>query len=153
MKKVIITGGAGFIGSNLAIKLLEEDIEKVLIIDDLSTGTESNLKNILVEEKVEFINSKIEDISDLYSVFDGYDFCYHLAAGVGVQYIIDNLSESLMTNILATHKVLEVCQDKNIPVLLTSTSEVYGVAEDAVWTEETKSLIGPTSKLRWSYAA
>ena len=69
MKKVIITGGAGFIGSNLAIKLLEEDIEKVLIIDDLSTGTESNLKNILVEEKVEFINSKIEDISDLYSVF------------------------------------------------------------------------------------
>ena len=153
MKKVIITGGAGFIGSNLAIKLLEDDIEKVLIIDDLSTGTESNLKNILVEEKVEFINSKIEDISDLYSVFDGYDFCYHLAAGVGVQYIMDNLSESLMTNILATHKVLEVCQDKNIPVLLTSTSEVYGVSEDAVWTEETKSLIGPTSKLRWSYAA
>ena len=153
MKKVIITGGAGFIGSNLATRLLYENIEKLLIIDDLSTGTESNLKNILLDQKVDFINSKIEDIEDLNAVFDGYDFCYHLAAGVGVQYIMDNLSESLLTNILATHKVLEVCQDTNIPVLLTSTSEVYGTAEDAVWTEETKSLIGPTSKLRWSYAA
>ena len=107
----------------------------------------------MLDQKVDFINSKIEDIEDLNAVFDGYDFCYHLAAGVGVQYIMDNLSESLLTNILATHKVLEVCQDRNIPVLLTSTSEVYGTAEDAVWTEETKSLIGPTSKLRWSYAA
>ena len=148
MKKVIITGGAGFIGSNLATRLLYDNIEKLLIIDDLSTGTESNLKNILLDQKVDFINSKIEDIEDLNAVFDGYDFCYHLAAGVGVQYIMDNLSESLLTNILATHKVLEVCQDRNIPVLLTSTSEVYGTAEDAVWTEETKSLIGPTSKLR-----
>ena len=66
---------------------------------------------------------------------------------------MDNLSESLLTNILATHKVLEACQVNNLPVLLTSTSEVYGVAEDKVWTEETKSLIGPTTKLRWSYAA
>jgi len=72
---------------------------------------------------------------------------------VGVQYIMDNLSESLLTNILATHKVLEACQVNKLPILLTSTSEVYGVAEDDVWTEETKSLIGPTTKLRWSYAA
>ena len=63
---------------------------------------------------------------------------------------MDNLSESLLTNIMATHKVLEACQANNLPVLLTSTSEVYGVAEDKVWTEETKSLIGPTTKLRWS---
>ena len=101
MKKVIITGGAGFIGSNLATRLVYENIEKLLIIDDLSTGTESNLKNILLDQKVDFINSKIEDIEDLNAVFDGYDFCYHLAAGVGVQYIMDNLSESLLTNILA----------------------------------------------------
>ena len=65
MKKVIITGGAGFIGSNLATRLLNENIEKLLIIDDLSTGTESNLKNILLDQKVDFINSKIEDIEDL----------------------------------------------------------------------------------------
>ena len=153
MKKVIITGGAGFIGSNLVKKLLNQNIEKLLIIDDLSTGNESNISPILNDERVRFLNSKIEDINDINDLFKNYDFCYHLAAGVGVQYIMDNLSESLLTNILATHKVLEACQVNKLPILLTSTSEVYGVAKDDVWTEETKSLIGPTTKLRWSYAA
>ena len=153
MKKVIVTGGAGFIGSNLVKKLLDLNVEKLLIIDDLSTGNESNISSIVSDERVQFLNLKIEDIESINELFEDYDFCYHLAAGVGVQYIMDNLSESLLTNILATHKVLEACQVNKLPVLLTSTSEVYGVAEDDVWTEETKSLIGPTSKLRWSYAA
>jgi UDP-glucose 4-epimerase len=153
MTKIIITGGAGFIGSNLAKKLIDENIESLLIIDDLSTGNESNITSIINDERVEFINSRIEDIENINSLFSSYDICYHLAAGVGVQYIMDNLSQSLLTNILATHKVLEACQNNNLPVLLTSTSEVYGVARDEIWTEETKSLIGPTSKLRWSYAA
>ena len=153
MKKVIVTGGAGFIGSNLVKKLLDLNVEKLLIIDDLSTGNESNISSIVSDERVQFLNSKIEDIESINELFEDYDFCYHLAAGVGVQYIMDNLSESLLTNILATHKVLEACQANEIPILLTSTSEVYGVAEDDVWTEETKSLIGPTTKLRWSYAA
>ena len=153
MKKVIVTGGAGFIGSNLVKKLLDLNVEKLLIIDDLSTGNESNISSIVSDERVEFLNSKIEDIESINELFEDYDFCYHLAAGVGVQYIMDNLSESLLTNILATHKVLEACQVNKLPILLTSTSEVYGVAEDDVWTEETKSLIGPTTKLRWSYAA
>ncbi len=153
MKKIVITGGAGFIGSNLVKALLEQDIEKLLIIDDLSTGSESNISSVLNEERIEFINSRIEDIDNLDNLFSSYDFCYHLAAGVGVQYIMDNLSESLLTNIFATHKVLEACQKNKVPILLTSTSEVYGVAEDDVWTEESKSLIGPTTKLRWSYAA
>lgn len=153
MKKVIVTGGAGFIGSNLVKKLLDLNVEKLLIIDDLSTGNESNISSIVKDERVKFLNSKIEDIENLNELFKDYDFCYHLAAGVGVQYIMDNLSESLLTNILATHKVLEACQANGLPVLLTSTSEVYGVAEDDVWTEDTKSLIGPTTKLRWSYAA
>ena len=153
MKKFIITGGAGFIGSTLVKALLEKGAESILIIDDLSTGSESNISSVLNDERIEFINSRIEDVDNLDNLFSSYDFCYHLAAGVGVQYIMENLSESLLTNILATHKVLESCQTNNIPVLLTSTSEVYGVAEDDVWTEDTKSLIGPTTKLRWSYAA
>jgi len=153
MKKVIITGGAGFIGTSLVKALIEYGIEKILVIDDLSTGSKANLDNLLSDNKIEFIESRIEDIDNINDLFKDYDFCYHLAAGVGVQYIMDNLSESLLTNILATHKVLEACQANSLPVLLTSTSEVYGVAEDKVWTEETKSLIGPTTKLRWSYAA
>ena len=153
MKKFIITGGAGFIGSTLVKALLEKGAESILIIDDLSTGSESNISSVLNDERIEFINSRIEDVDNLENLLSSYDFCYHLAAGVGVQYIMENLSESLLTNILATHKVLESCQANNIPVLLTSTSEVYGVAEDDIWTEDTKSLIGPTTKLRWSYAA
>jgi len=153
MKKFIITGGAGFIGSTLVKALLEKGAETILIIDDLSTGSESNISTVLNDERIEFINSRIEDVDNLDNLFSSYEFCYHLAAGVGVQYIMENLSDSLLTNILATHKVLESCQTNNIPVLLTSTSEVYGVAEDDVWTEDTKSLIGPTTKLRWSYAA
>jgi len=153
MNKFIITGGAGFIGSTLVKALLEKGAESILIIDDLSTGSESNISSVLNDERIEFINSRIEDVDNLDNLFSSYDFCYHLAAGVGVQYIMENLSDSLLTNILATHKVLESCQTNNIPVLLTSTSEVYGVAEDDVWTEDTKSLIGPTTKLRWSYAA
>ena len=153
MKKFIITGGAGFIGSTLVKALLEKGAESILIIDDLSTGNESNISSVLNDERIEFINSRIEDLDNLDNLLSSYDFCYHLAAGVGVQYIMENLSDSLLTNILATHKVLESCQTNNIPVLLTSTSEVYGVAEDDVWTEDTKSLIGPTTKLRWSYAA
>ena len=153
MKKVIVTGGAGFIGSNLVKKLLDINVEKLLIIDDLSTGNESNISSIVSDDRVQFLNSKIEDIESINELFEDYDFCYHLAAGVGVQYIMDNLSESLLTNIFATHKVLEACQVNELPILLTSTSEVYGVAEDDVWTEDTKSLIGPTTKLRWSYAA
>ena len=151
--KALVIGGAGFIGTSLVKALLDNNIEKILIIDDLSTGSKSNLDNLLSNKKIEFIESRIEDINNIDELFENYDFCYHLAAGVGVQYIMDNLSESLLTNILATHKVLEACQVNNLPVLLTSTSEVYGVAEDKVWTEETKSLIGPTTKLRWSYAA
>ena len=117
MKKVIITGGAGFIGTSLVKALLDNDIEKILIIDDLSTGSKSNLDNLLSNKKIEFIESRIEDINNIDELFENYDFCYHLAAGVGVQYIMDNLSESLLTNILATHKVLEACQVNNLPVL------------------------------------
>ena len=150
MNKVIVTGGAGFIGSNLVKRLLDDGVEEILIIDDFSTGKKKNLQDF---SKIQIIESKVEDIDDLNSKFKGYDFCFHLAAGVGVQYIMDNLSKSLLTNIEGTHKVFEACKKNNIPVLITSTSEIYGTSDEKEWFEETKSLIGPTTKLRWSYAA
>ena len=150
MEKVIITGGAGFIGSHLVKKLIDNGAEKILVIDDLSTGKAENIKDF---EEVEFLNKKIEEIDNLAEVFSNFEFCYHLAAGVGVQYIMENLSKSLLTNIEGTHKVFEACKENNIPVLITSTSEIYGTSEEKEWSEETKSLIGPTTKLRWSYAA
>jgi len=153
LEKVIITGGAGFIGSNLVNKLLENGTEQILIIDDLSTGKLNNLNNLSENGNIKFIEKRVEDIENLSETFKGFDFCFHLAAGVGVQYIMDNVSKALLTNIEGTHIVIEACKQNDIPVLITSTSEVYGVSEDPIWTEETKSLIGPPTKLRWSYAA
>ena len=152
-KKYIVTGGAGFIGSKLSIEILKNVQNEVLIIDDLSTGSLDNLNEIIDNPRVKFLNSRVEDVDNLAQEIQNYDFCFHLAAGVGVQYIMNNLSSSLLTNILATHYILQACVENSIPVLLTSTSEVYGTSEEKSWSEETKSLIGPTSKLRWSYAA
>ena len=149
LEKVIITGGAGFIGSNLAEHLFENGTKEILIIDDFSTGSFKNIEHL---EYINIINSRIEDVEDLEKQLSGYDFCFHLAAGVGVKYIMDNVSKALNTNIEATHKIFNVCSKLNIPILITSTSEVYGVSEDEIWTEETKSLLGPPTKLRWSYA-
>ncbi len=149
LEKVIITGGAGFIGSNLAEHLFKNGTKEILIIDDSSTGSFKNIEHL---EYINIINSRIEDVEDLEKQLSGYDFCFHLAAGVGVKYIMDNVSKALNTNIEATHKIFNVCSKLNIPILITSTSEVYGVSEDEIWTEETKSLLGPPTKLRWSYA-
>ena len=149
LDKVIITGGAGFIGSNLAEHLFENGTKEILIIDDFSTGSFKNIEHL---ENINIIDSRIEDVEDLEKQLSSYNFCFHLAAGVGVKYIMDNVSKALNTNIEATHKIFNVCSKLNIPILITSTSEVYGVSEDEIWTEETKSLLGPPTKLRWSYA-
>ncbi len=149
LQKVVITGGAGFIGSNLIRHLYENGTDEILIIDDFSTGSRKNIGSF---ENLKVIDSRIEDIPNLENELQGYDFCYHLAAGVGVKYIMENVSKALNTNIQATHKIFNACSEINIPILITSTSEVYGVSKDPVWTEESKSLLGPPTKLRWSYA-
>ena len=149
LQKVVITGGAGFIGSNLISHLNENGTDEILIIDDFSTGSRKNIDHF---NNLKIIDSRIEDIADLESKLQGYDFCFHLAAGVGVKYIMDNVSKALNTNIQATHKIFNACSQMNVPILITSTSEVYGVSNDPVWTEESKSLLGPPTKLRWSYA-
>ena len=153
LNKVLITGGAGFIGSNLIGKLLSKGTESIYIIDDLSTGKLKNIETYMDSKKVTLINKRVEDCNELDSLLNGIDFCFHLAAGVGVKYIMDNVSKALLTNIEGTHKIIESCKKNNVPILITSTSEVYGVSNDPLWTEETKSLIGPPTKLRWSYAA
>ena len=153
LNKIVITGGAGFIGSNLVSKLFEKKAEKVLIIDDLSTGNRNNIDEFITNGFVELIEKRVEDCENLEDLIKGYDFCFHLAAGVGVQYIMENVSKALLTNIEGTHKIIEACKNTDLPMLLTSTSEVYGVSNDPIWTEESKSLIGPPTKLRWSYAA
>ena len=153
IKSAVITGGAGFIGSHLIDKLINEGCEKILVIDDLSTGNRMNVEEHINSKNITFVNKRVEDLQDLEEETKGHDACFHLAAGVGVKYIMNNISAALLTNIEATHKIIEACSANDIPLLITSTSEVYGVSTDEVWNEETRSLIGPPTKLRWSYAA
>ena len=153
IESAVITGGAGFIGSHLVDKLINEGCKKILVIDDLSTGKKVNLAEHTDSKTIKFVHKKVEDMQDLEEKIKGYDVCFHLAAGVGVKYIMDNISAALLTNIEGTHKMIKACSTNKIPLLITSTSEVYGVSTDKVWNEETRSLIGPTTKLRWSYAA
>ena len=153
IKSAVVTGGAGFIGSHLIDKLIDEGCKKILVIDDLSTGSRMNVEEHINSKNITFVHKRVEDLQDLEEETKGYDACFHLAAGVGVKYIMNNISAALLTNIEATHKIIEACSVNNIPLLITSTSEVYGVSADEVWNEETRSLIGPPTKLRWSYAA
>ena len=113
LKRIVITGGAGFIGSNLCRKLLKEGAEKILIIDDLSTGKIKNIEDLMELDEIEFIESRVEDIKNLNETLSNFDFCFHLAAGVGVQYIMDNVSKALLTNIEGTHKIIESCKNNN----------------------------------------
>lgn len=143
--KCVITGGAGFIGSHLADRLLAEGC-RVTVIDDLSTGRRENLS-----PKVDFIEGKVSDI-DLENALEGAAAIYHLAAAVGVELVIRSPIETIRTNIEETECVLEAASRKKVPVLLASTSEVYGKSQKDEFRETDDLLIGPPYLGRWSYA-
>ena len=154
--KVLITGGAGFIGSHLAEAHLKQG-DDVYIIDDLSTGSMENLAHL--EKNDDYQNRlfiRINTILNHEAMLELVGICdrtYHLAAAVGVQYILDNPLESIHTNIQGTEKVLELCNKFKKKVLLASTSEVYGKHLHAPLVETDNIIYGPSSKFRWSYAA
>lgn len=154
--RVLITGGAGFIGSHLAESYLEKG-DEVYIIDDLSTGTLDNVKSIERHQNAkEHLFVTIDTIlnRDVMTELVGTcDIVVHLAAAVGVQYILDNPLSSIVTNIRGTEVVLELCDKFKKKVLLASTSEVYGKHDDAPLYESADCVYGPSSKSRWSYAA
>jgi UDP-glucose 4-epimerase len=154
--RVLITGGAGFIGSHLTENCLERG-DDVYIIDDLSTGSMENIR--FLQEKPEYRNKLFVHINtilnhDLMLELTGIcDVVYHLAAAVGVQTILDKPLESIITNIQGTEKVLEMCNKFRKRVLIASTSEVYGKHTHAPLIETDNIIYGPSSKFRWSYAA
>jgi UDP-glucose 4-epimerase len=154
--KVLITGGAGFIGSHLADRYLNLGHE-VYIIDDLSTGS---LENIRLLQKHRELNQRLHVTIDtilnhetMLELVESCDEVIHLAAAVGVQYIIDNPLTSIITNIQGTEKVLELCNKFRKKVLLASSSEVYGKHMHAPLVETDNIIYGPPSLFRWSYAA
>jgi UDP-glucose 4-epimerase len=150
--KALITGGAGFVGSHLAEALLANGWV-VEVIDDLSTGSIDNIAHIREHPGFSYVLDTVMHRSLMLELVDRADVVFHLAAAVGVRLIVEEPVRTIETNIKATELILELCAKKDKPVLLASTSEVYGKQTRTPFREEEDLLLGPTSKARWCYAA
>ena len=148
----LITGGAGFIGSHLAEELLRRG-ERVIVIDDLSTGSIDNIAALKGRPEFEYVIDSIFNRTLLAELVDAADVVFHLAAAVGVQLIVESPVRTIETNVRGTEAVLEMAAKKNRPVLLASTSEVYGKSTATRFAETDDLILGPSFKGRWSYAA
>ena len=149
--KILVTGGAGFIGSHLVERLLI-DSHEVVVIDTFETGSKVNLQNILSNSKLSIVNGSILDKTLLLEVSKDVDYIFHLAAAVGVLNIVRAPLKSLYTNIRGTENVLEIADQLALPVFLASSSEVYGKNNSTELVEESDRVLGPTNILRWSYS-
>jgi UDP-glucose 4-epimerase len=149
--KILVTGGAGFIGSHLTDRLVKDD-HRVTILDNLSTGRKENLSAQLDGDKVKFIEGSILDLPLLDKLIKESDYVFHLAAAVGVFNIVNHPLDSLKTNIRGTENVLESALNYSKPVFITSSSEVYGKNTSDSLRESDDRVIGTPVKLRWSYS-
>jgi len=147
--KYLITGGAGFIGSHLAEKLIARG-DQVVIFDNLSTGSANNLSGI--KEKIKFEQGDILDNGVIDKLVSESDYVVHLAAALGVFNIVNKPLESLKTNLQGSEIVLEACDKYRKPVLVASTSEIYGKNDKVPLNEEDDRIIGHPLKSRWSYS-
>jgi UDP-glucose 4-epimerase len=146
-----VTGGAGFIGSHLVERLLA-DGKAVTVVDDLSTGALDNLRQVLLHPRLRVIQSRVSACPELDQLVAGAESIYHLAAAVGVELVVRSPIHVLETNLHETEVLLEAAAGPGVPVLLTSTSEVYGKSQKEAFGEEDDLLIGPPHQSRWSYA-
>jgi UDP-glucose 4-epimerase len=152
LRKVLITGGAGFIGSHLAQALLAQGHE-VQVIDDLSTGSIQNIVHLKSHPRFSYMLDTVMNRPLMLELVDRADMVFHLAAAVGVRLIVEQPVRTIETNIKTTELILELCARKQKPVLLASTSEVYGKLDQPMFSEEDNHVLGPTSRARWCYAA
>ena len=149
--RILVTGGAGFIGSHLCERLIT-DGHTVTAIDNFSTGRAANLANLNRTDNFTLVQGSILDTEVLKPLIEGTDYVFHLAAAVGVFNIVNNPLASLLTNIRGTENVLEVAHVKNTPVFLTSSSEVYGKNISDSLKESDDRILGSPVTLRWSYS-
>ncbi len=149
--KVLITGGAGFIGSHLTRALLARG-NRVLVLDDLSTGSMTNIEEFLDHRGFDYRIGSVTDTPLVAECVDRCDVTVHLAAAVGVRLIVEKPVHTIETNVRGTEVVLGAAAKKQKPVLLASTSEVYGKSSKIPFTETDDLMLGPTSHSRWAYA-
>ena len=149
--RVLVTGGAGFIGSHLVERLLSDGYS-VSIIDDFSTGNRANLKSVAANPALRIIESKVSECAELSAIVANIQSIYHLAAAVGVELVVKSPIHTIQTNLRETEAILEAASRSGVPILLTSTSEVYGKSPNAAFSESDDLVIGPPHLGRWSYA-
>ncbi len=149
--RVLITGGAGFIGSHLADAYLERG-DEVLVIDDLSTGTIENIRHLKNKPRFHYTIDSVHNQPVTAELVDQSDVVVHLAAAVGVKLIVESPVRTIETNVRGTEVVLALANKKNKRVMIASTSEVYGLSADVPFREDGNLVMGATTKGRWSYA-
>ena len=149
--RIFVTGGAGFIGSHLCERLISEG-HAVTVMDNFSTGRAQNLAQLEGNEGFTLIEGSILDTQLLNTLVSDSDYIFHLAAAVGVFNIVNNPLASLLTNIRGTENVLEAAAQRNIPVFVTSSSEVYGKNVSDSLRESDDRILGSPVTLRWSYS-
>jgi UDP-glucose 4-epimerase len=150
--RYLITGGAGFIGSHLAERLLARN-DRVVLLDNLSTGSMENIRHLKGSDNLEYHLDGIENRQLLAELVDDADVIVHLAAAVGVKLIVESPVRTIETNVNGTQLILEAACKKKKLVLIASTSEVYGKNTNVPFHEDADLVLGPTTKGRWSYAA
>src|SRR5690606_6816583 len=149
--RYLITGGAGFIGSHLAERLLD-DGQSVTVLDDLSTGRETNIRHLLGRQGFQLVRDTVENQAIVNTLMSQCDRVFHLASAVGVQLVVDEPVRTIRTTIHGTEGVLEAAYRFNRPVLITSSSEVYGKGVRVPFDEEDDVVMGSTKHSRWCYA-
>lgn len=148
---ILVTGGAGFIGSHLVDHLLAKTDDSILILDNFSTGSASNLA-CLETDRVETVDGDVRDDSLVTTLVSEVDAVYHLAAAVGVKRIVENPLASMRTNLQGTENVLQAATREATPTFLASSSEIYGKSEALPFAEDDDRVYGSTASPRWGYA-
>ncbi len=149
--KVLITGGAGFIGSHLSDAYLERG-DEVYVIDDLSTGSIENIAHLKEHPRFHYTIDSVQNQPVTAELVDRCDVIFHLAAAVGVKLIVESPVRTIETNVHCTEVILALANKKKKKVLIASTSEVYGLSSDVPFREDGNLVMGATTKGRWSYA-
>jgi UDP-glucose 4-epimerase len=149
--KVLITGGAGFVGSHLSEALLLRG-DTVYALDNLSTGAIDNIEHLKADRRYHYVIDSIMNEPVVAELIDRADVVFHLAAAVGVRLIVESPVNTIETNVHGTEMVLKLANKKKKKVLVASTSEVYGKSNVVPFREDSDLVLGPTSKGRWSYA-
>jgi len=149
--RALITGGAGFVGSHLAEKLLERG-DEVFVLDNLQTGSIENIEPFKPNPRFHYTIDNVMNEPVTAELIDRVDVVFHLAAAVGVRLIVESPVNTIETNVHGTEMILKLANKKKKKVMVASTSEVYGKSTDVPFREDSDLVMGPSSKGRWSYA-